>query len=379
MPKRKKPSRRKSRQKARRRRKPHPNGTAVLVLDQQPFIKKALTTCRRLRTELRKKQQQLSQFEEVEMNAYNSWISRSFGSELTRVRELEDKVADLQFITEQLHLCELCLPDKVPEVYEELFRRKKEGTLHFFVPPKPDEEDGFEEEDKIDDLDGDFESFFDEVFGNEEGDYEDEFESFGRRRNPYQNPAEQAPTFTGRIKALYRILAKRLHPDHSDLEESLRERRWHELQSAYLEADFNGLQRIEAVCDMDEGGLTLSLGLARLQDLAAYHQSHLRPIRFALRAAKRHPAFGFKETNTESLAKEIRQDFKAIQRDLRYRLKSLQQLADEIHADALRFLNRGPDPDEDPFETLFEDIFSDPKPPPTKKPPRKDARQMEFF
>ncbi len=106
------------------------------------------------------------------------------------------------------------------------------------------------------------------------------------------------------VKALYRTLAKRLHPDHSDIEPTVRERRWHELQLAYEQRDLEGLQRIEAVCDMDSGGLSLHLGLARLRDLADYHRSHVEPIRRALRNAKRHPAFGFEKADRKKLRKE---------------------------------------------------------------------------
>ena len=108
-----------------------------------------------------------------------------------------------------------------------------------------------------------------------------------------------------RLKTCYRTLAKRLHPDHSDWEESIREKRWHEIQDAYQNGDYEGLLRVEAICDMDETGLSVDLGLARLRDLAAYHQSHLLPLRNALSAAKQDIAFGFSKKGPTARIKDV--------------------------------------------------------------------------
>ena len=378
MSRRKRPARKKAKRRSHKRRKTHPNGTTLLALDQELFIKKALANCRRLRTELRKKQERLTHFEEVEKDAYTRWLNSNFGVDLTRVREMEEESDDLEFIVAQLRMCEFYLPEKLLDVYEELFRRKKEGTLHLFVPPE------LEDEDEDDELDDEFEEAFDSVFEDifgEEDDYDDEdFEDYGRQGN--RRPVHHAPKpqthEQGAIKSLYRSLAKRLHPDRSDLKEGMRERRWHELQVAYQQGSIENLQHIEAVCDMDETGLNASLGLARLNDLAAYHQSHLRPIRQALRAAKRHIAFAFSTTDTTILAREIRSDFKHIQKNLKGRLDWLQRVAEEFRREAARFMKANKATSENPFDQLFGAHVPSPAPAPAK-PQKTDARQMQFF
>ncbi|MCZ6674173.1 MAG: J domain-containing protein [Verrucomicrobia bacterium] len=382
--------RRSTRQKQKRRmrrRNAHPNGTTLRLVDQKPFLKKAVTACRRLRTELHKKQQRLRQFEEVETDAYNRWISSHFGVELSRLRELQEEVDDLEFIVEQLRMCELCLPQKLPEVYEELFQRKEEGTLHFFVPPemekedeRADERETGEESDPIEDeLRDAFESFFDDVFGPDEGADERGYEEYSGWQSGGMRRGKTPPLNNGPVKALYRALAKRLHPDHSDLEEDLRERRWHELQKAYRFNDIDGLQRIEAVCDMDEGGLNVSLGLVRLQDLAAYHQSHLRPIRQALRAAKRHPAFGFSGTYIDSHARVVRQDFKNVNQDFKTRLHWLEQSAREILEEATQYQNPKDGLNNEEIDEWFDIRFQSMTEPSGTKSQKTDSRQMEFF
>lgn len=377
-------SRKKAKKRTHKRRKTHPNGTALLTLDQKPFIKKALATCRRLRTELRKKQERLAHFEEVEINAYNRWLNSQFGVDLTRIREMQEELEDLEFITENLRMCSFYLPEKLADVHEELFRRKKEGTLHAFVLPESEEEQDTDEE--MDPMDKElrdmFDSVFDEIFGDDdEDDWEDDdFEDFESQRPRHARSLKPQPPLEkqGSIKILFRTLAKCLHPDHSDLEEGIRDRRWNELLTAYQQNDLEGLQRIEAVCDMDETGLTISLGLARLNDLAGYHQSHLRPIRQALRAAKQHIAFAFSKTDTTSLARNIRKDFKQIRRDLKNQMNWLHKMAEEFRREATHFKQSSRVANEDPFNDLFEDLFA-PTPPSRGKPQKPDGRQMEFF
>lgn len=310
-----------------RRPKPTPGPAPLLVIDQKPILKKALAQCRRLRTELHKKQDRLRHFEEEDMPAYQQWISATFGKQLTALREFREELADWEFIRQQMSYCEFWMPEKLKAVHDELMQRLKEGTLHAFEPPRPDEdedEDG-EEDEELDDMDKFFDKIFEEAFDEIFGDgKEDEAEDdSARQQTPKSNRRREADPERAARKALYRNLAKRLHPDHSDLEEKVRERRWTELQAAYESNDLAGLQRIEAVCDMEVGGLSLRLGLARLRDLAAYHRSHLRPIREALKEAKHHPAFGFDPTKTATMQREVKAEFHGLKSQMRDRLEFL--------------------------------------------------------
>lgn len=279
-------------------------GAALQVIDQRPFLKKALSTCRRLRKELHAKQALLADFEEHDRVAYQQWFSGTFGAHLSGIREQEATISAYGFIKHQLEYITYWHYEALPEVYEELMRRKKEGTLYEYEPTdynkrnagdgddedaEDDDEDDDEDWDEAcdddrfgDEADEDFKKFFDDMFGGRSGHRESQ--GFG---------AKLPPEDAARLKACYRGLAKRLHPDHSELEESLRDKRWHEIQEAYHQGDLEALLRVEAVCDMDDTGLSLELGLAKLRDLAAYHQSHLQPIRMGLRKAKQDIAFGF--------------------------------------------------------------------------------------
>lgn len=313
--------------------------TALLVVDQAPFLKKALSTCKRLRRELHKKQELLADFEDRDRNAYQQWYHATHGAELTQIREARDEVSEYEFILYQLNNAAEWDYETVPALYKELMQRKKDGTLHAYKPPEPepevDDDDIFGDDDEWDEA-------FDEVFGKGSkggkgaGDDWDEEEARrffddmfgggpGSGADEYSSPlgSQAKPSGDARLKTCYRSLAKRLHPDHSELEESIREKRWHEIQDAYHQGDLEALLRVEAICDMDATGLTLKLGLARLRDLAAYHKSHLIPLRNALQAAKRDIAFGFaakgaSRTLEREAAQELRFEREELSDQLRY-------------------------------------------------------------
>jgi hypothetical protein len=316
--------------------------TALLVVDQAPFLKKALSACKRLRNELHRKQALLSDFEEQDRSAYQQWLNHTHGKTLTQIRELREEAEAYQFILHHLSHCAYWDYDAVPQLFEELFELKKKGTLYSYEPPKQpdvfgrdddsksDGDEGFDDpnrgewDDDEEDDDEDMRAFFDRMFGGG---------GASRDSNagmPHAETAQKAAN-DARLKTCYRNLAKRLHPDHSELEELVREKRWHEIQEAYQQSDLDALLRIEAICDMDDTGLRAELGLARLHDLAAYHKLHLIPLRNALRAAKQDIAFGFfKKGPSAQVTREVATDLKYERMDVTDMIEHMKRSATSI-------------------------------------------------
>ncbi|MGZ0709624.1 J domain-containing protein [Coraliomargarita sp. W4R53] len=308
--------------------------TELLVVDQAPFLNKALSACKRLRKELDKKQALLADFEEEDCAAFQRWLNGTYGVTLTQVRELREEMSAHQFILHHLSQCAYHSFEDVPKLYQELFQLKKKGMLYSYVPPQSKEEDEEDSEAADDPFGGDagegwsdedsMRDFFDRVFGGRRA-------GPGHATNERQAESARKAANDARLKSCYRQLAKRLHPDHSELKEVVREKRWNEIQEAYHNNDLEGLLRVEAVCDMDEEGLSVKLGLARLRDLAAYQKSHLRPIRDALRAAKQDIAFGFSKAGpSPKLERDIAGDLKFERIDLKSKVADLMRAAKAI-------------------------------------------------
>jgi len=308
-----------------------------MVVDQLPFLRQALSTCKRLRNELHKKQALLADFEEHDRSAFQQWYNRTQGKKLTQNRELREEVEAYQFILHHLSRCACESFRDLPALYEELFERKQNGSLYTYVSPlaqeaareHEDEDDDWDdvfEDDDWDEEDEDLRDVYDRIFGSGAAD-QDDFAEDTRVESAKKADRDM------RLKTCYRALAKRLHPDHSELEESIREKRWYEIQDAYQNGDYEGLLRVEAICDMDETGLSVELGLARLRDLAVYHKSHLLPLRNALRAAKQDIAFGFsKKGPTAQIKKRVTAELREENFDLKEMLEYLVDSAKGIRA-----------------------------------------------
>ena len=357
----------------------------LIEIDQRPFLNKAATTCRRLRTELANKQQKLREFEEEAMAEFDQWMNQNHGAELTRIRELRQEYDEWQFILAQVEALEFDYPEAMEEELEDLLKRRENGTLADYVPlafrGKEDNEDYDEDRDDEDEAEEDFEDTddfdraFQEAFKNffeGMGGNFDDFDAFGFGGSDGSGSDQVTNDEVIRLKATYRILAKQLHPDLSDLPDDQREKRWHELQEAYQQNDLAGMQRIEAVCDMDRTGISAKLGLARLEDLIAYHKSHLGPLRQALRDAKKHPAFPHPKKKRDQIRREVSMEIRESVVGFEAEINEIREVIDEIA-----------NCDEEPVwvQTV---TFKPPekKPKPARKPkppPEKDPRQMEFF
>ena len=359
-------------------------------VDQTPFLKKALSKCRRLRNELNKKQTLLNSYEEQDETAFQQWLNHTFGAKLSKMRELRETLEHYDFILFNLSHCSMFCPEKLPEMHKELFERMKNGTLFQFVPPKPkdlsddktaewdDEDDEWDDDDweGEDDLDDEtVDDIFNQFFGSGEDDFDAESKFNFDMGHPHHhksvNPSEELL-----LKKCYRTLAKRLHPDHSTFDESLREKRWHEIQEAYQNNDLEALLRLEAFCDLDENDLSINLGLARLNDLANYHQSHLKPIRRALKEAKQDIAFGFAESGpTKEIKEEMNYEFKGRRINLEYKIRYIQQSIDDLLLEW--------EEEQEMFESSPDDaIVCAPKTKsntPKRQQEHDDPRQMSFF
>lgn len=411
-PKRKASARRRSP----RRSKVRYSGTmALCVVDQEPFLKAAVSKCRRLSKELDTKREKLRQFEESDQAAFKTWIHHTFGSLLTRTRELQKEHADYDFILAQLEACSMFAPDKFDEVRRELMERKANDTLRGFVPPKPevevdepDEDDPFaggppldeEEFSEKGDREGDFfremREAFHKDFGHQFSSGDEELEAFKEQLRGmfggfgFDMGEEAVQRFEARhktsvLKALYRVIVKRLHPDRSTMDPARRDKHWHDLQAAYERGDLEGIRRIEAMCDMEESGLSADLGLARLRELAAYHLEHLKPLRAALSDAKRDPSFGFAtEGPVPALKAKVGRDLKAVINQMTRDIEGLKEDIEEMTMEMEFDDGEDDDYDDEDSEAFVDMVFGRtsskaPKKGKQSKRDDEDSRQMDLF
>lgn len=291
----------------------------LMVVDQKPFLKKALARCQRIRRDLAKRQKELSAFEEGDVPAYQAWIATEFGALLTQLREDHEAVAQLDAWLYLIDFSQEMMGVPQSEVYE--YVRKHREDPDYWDPrydPDPkeieaeDEAAAAEFEEMDDEERAMFEDFMkgiaEDVFGIDADELEKEpgFPGWSEG-SAHHKPAPSAvrKREASELKQLYRRLARRLHPDVNRAGGAVAERRWEQLQAAYEAENLDKLRALEAICDADETGLSIKLGLAHLNTWADYHHMLLKPLQSTMREAKKHPAWGF-----ATLAKKERSRYK---------------------------------------------------------------------
>jgi hypothetical protein len=219
---------------------------ALIVTDREPILREWRERYRQLERELAELSKKTEDYHFQAVPAYQAWVARSFGEELSAIRELEEKIHEAEIIA--LATLEEARASESPpsEAYLVVRLRQERGEELFPVPD--DWDDGWEEVDPERDYQAEAE--------REESRRERPHESRKKdpdeaSRNYFREKAEdaakeEASDEAARLKALYRKLAFALHPD-ANPNQSPRERKiWDEVQIAYGERDLEHLEMLHA-------------------------------------------------------------------------------------------------------------------------------------
>lgn len=315
-----------------------------MVVDQKPFLKKALARCQRVRRDLAKRQKVLATFEDDDLPAYQAWLATEFGALLTRIREEQETVADLDLWCYHIDFAVEMIGVPPNEVYEYVHKHREDPD---YRDPRYDPDPGTMEGNPDREAGADFEARFEDMAEDEREIIEEILKEMAEELGIDPKEMEKEPGFPGwspgknaarpltptkqnqavnELKQLYRKLARRVHPDVSDMDHSIAQRRWEQLQEAYEAKDLDKLKALEAICDADESGLSIQLGLAHLSTWADYHHQLLKPLQSAMRAAKKHPAWGFSALGQRELSRhrnEVEEELRHEYNKLRLRRLNL--------------------------------------------------------
>lgn len=379
----------------------HPREPAPLVLlDQTPFLKNAVTRCKRSISKLKRCRVEIERFETEDQPAFEAWKAREFGPLLTRLRETAEKVAAKMAFARDLEWA--CFQRGVPDAEAFEYVKRHQSDPDYRHPVYDAEEDTDDantpEDDKeadevdLDDLVRAFmKDFFGASFGDDEDGEDDEDEEWeriaGRRGTPAPEPTP--PTAEEReLKKLFRRLARRLHPDRNGEQSPIERERWNETLDAYHSGDLEALRALDAVCEVEGVAITRDLGLARLEDIRRHHELRFRDFSMKRRGLKRNPAWGFSRMTSKKLSTlrhEMHYEMSSDLGHMRHQLKSIedmiasfQELGEKTKhkptSDAIRAEEHPPAEDD-----WFEPKKRRPKTPPrSKKRAKPDQKQTEF-
>jgi hypothetical protein len=279
----------------------------IIVIDQEPLRAVVRSRCRKAMSRLEKMRGRLTFFEREDKPAFTRWMAQEFGPLLTRAREIDAQIRGKQTL---LHEVEeemrrsFCDPQSA---YQRVMHGRANPANG--CPPVPPNGAGngaaaahlsdFEKEmvfqdwlrqyfgvdpDKMDDVtyETTFSNFRFHMFGDGAAEQtSDQWISKTESRKP-PDP---------RLKEMYRLLVRRLHPDiRGDVEACTL---WHDVQKAYMAGDIERMETLVALTDIQSDNLGAQTTLFRMRAVRKELKQAVHALRLSLRTALANDAWDF--------------------------------------------------------------------------------------
>lgn len=298
-------------------------GWTLVWVDQGPLRREAASECSRAIERLEKARAEWKRFEREDQPAFQRWTASTFGALMSRIRDVEGLVRDKERLIAEV---EREMYFSGSRSYRAAFTRvqkrrdnpEAEAETRAKTPP-PEEERAHPEESEEEELDEFtqellFEEFLRTFLGMNpdrmsDRQYEKMFADFkakilGRDRSdapPPNGRAEPEPDFApeppkppqDRVKELYRLLVRRLHPDLRADSNAEVSSIWHEVQEAYAAGNVERLEMLLAFTDIQSNTTGEHTSLFQMRSVLAELRSTFKALQRTLQTAKKDPAWNF--------------------------------------------------------------------------------------
>ncbi len=318
---------------------------AIVWIDETPLRNRHLSDCLIVLAQLQCVRERWHHFEWKDKPAFVRWRAREFGVVLSEARDIERQIQEARDLIHEVEL-ELGRHFQTPQsAYARvMFRRGHPGRTE----PTTEVENGesrrlteFEQEalfqewvrkfigtnpDKMDDhaYDASFAVFKSHMFSQPSPPPPP---APRRRTEAVGSPAtkeEADPEVDERVKALYRKLARQLHPDSRADGSATVSGLWHEVQEAYAASDVARMELLLALSHLQADNLRHETRVGELINLEQELARSLHALSASLQEAERENAWDFARCGpSETLAAEVERHLKF---DLANRTRYLDQL-----------------------------------------------------
>jgi len=274
----------------------------IVLLDQQPLREEAGGEAKKMMREVREHSEKLAEFDRTIRPAYERWEAENLGLLLDEERQLNAKIAELEHRINYADFEALFTGRDPFEVFEETGREAEEEQSEASAgyqeePPEPDPDEGFDPEER------DFRSYVRFIFGDDpdalsKAKYQRLFEDYRRWRakmgGGHSSTKPKTNDIPARVKEIYRILVRRLHPDTGCERSNPQTRKlWDDLQQAYAALDLERMEVLLAITDLHESGSAVRSTLFHLRQVARQLRGQLDGLKVRLRQVKKSPAWTF--------------------------------------------------------------------------------------
>jgi len=277
---------------------------------------------------------QLKSFTEVDAPAYRAWLDLEFGPMIEECHIASRKIMELELTIESVNYCVAMRNVSRREAYREVKKAMDAGEDPCaWVREEMDDEEVDESEDDI--FDETVKNFF-RMFMDDDEDEWDDFSKYSTdgesKRRPKKDKQEHRPISVAEnlLKATYRKIVARLHPDRNPNPTPRETEIWHQAQAAYADED---LQRLESLLKAIDSNSAASFDFKKMPvgEIIALRKDverRLRAIKKSLTEVRRDPAWEFKKMqgNPRKIASHRREIQGSLQHDLDVMSRAQQQL-----------------------------------------------------
>jgi hypothetical protein len=305
--------------KGKRKPKSAPGRTGeIVVIDQTPLRRAAGAECKKAMARLEEARGTWNRFEREDKPGFGRWRAREFGPLLSKARDLDAQIHDKEALVREVE-AEMRRGFFTPQsAYQRvMFRRANPSAEDAgFYDHDPGMEESrplseFEQESLFQDwvrrfigtnpdiMDDDaytstFEAFKFHMFGNKRATppRPNASRSTDRPRS-FHAEEEAAPRSDARVKELYRMLVRRLHPDLRADGDAAVSMLWHEVQEAYALGDIERMEILLALSDIESDNLGEQTTLFQMRAVLGELRRALRALQRSLSQARSHDAWNF--------------------------------------------------------------------------------------
>lgn len=371
----------------------------IILLDQQPLREEAGRAARKKIGEMEKLNTSLSEFEKTIRPAYERWEAETLGPLLAEERQLIAKISHLEHLISRAGLEALFTGRDPQEIYEEVAREQQEWEERQAAgeseSPKPEPEEPYDPdaERKFSDEEREFRAYVRYACGDEpdqfsKREYKKLFNEYRewkkKREGEGGSVARKKEDVPARVKELYRVLVRRLHPDTGKSRNDPNvQRLWHDLQNAYAAQDVERLEVLLAMTDLHESGSAIRSTLFHLRKVAKEMENTVRELKARFREARTSPAWAFWHSdNREKAGAKIRAATEARIREAKSHITILESEINLWRQDARQPTRRGPGSMKTKGKKTSPPIFGESEPHSNPTPPRKQSgpsKDQGFF
>lgn len=329
----------------------------IIIVDQEPLRAAAGSACSAMMAELDQARAAWHRFEREDKPSFVRWRAREFGPLLSELRDIEVQIRDRETLVHEVEMeMRRGFYDPQTAYRRVMLRRADPSAVPNEPPPQPrartnaersftefEKEALFQEwvqksmgtnPDKLDDeaYETTFEAFKLHMFRSRppEAAPSDNFRrGEEQRRSATDEPEEEEVAATpadARVKELYRLLVRRLHPDLRADGNAAASALWHEVQEAYAATDVAHLEILLALSEIEADRFSAQTSVSQMRAVVAELERALFALEDSLRQARSEDAWDFARSGAVAgLRQRVERDLQLTFRTRSNRLALLKQ------------------------------------------------------